>query len=82
MLAWTGTTTGSVCQHLHVGLSPSDIAAGQGVWEGSLFATVVTAEKCKALMQGARWSVKQNLLWSREELTVKEKLQVGRYLVI
>lgn len=60
-----------------MGLSvPHTALLGQGVWEGSLPATVVSAVKCKAPMQGGRLRAKQDMLWGREGLTVKEKTQV------
>lgn len=76
VLSRTGTTTDSVCQHLPMDMSdglacPSHRAAGLGVWEGSLPTTAAPVVKHKDPMQGGRLRVKQNMLWGREEMTMK-----------
>ena len=52
-----------------MGLSvPHMVLLGQGVWEGSLPATVASAMELKPLMQGRRVTAKQDMLWGREGL--------------
>lgn len=60
------------------GLSVPHVALlGQSVWEGSLPTTaLVSAMKRKDPLQGGRLRTKQDMLWGRDRLTVKEKPQV------